>query len=102
MKNELDEFNYINGLYEIYKNLLTEKQILIMDKYYIFNLSFGEIASELKISRSAVCDALEHGKEKLINYENTLHIYKKHMQITDILNNSSIDDNIKKKIKEVL
>ncbi|MCB9499152.1 MAG: DNA-binding protein [Erysipelotrichaceae bacterium] len=102
MMNELEEFNYINALFEIYKSLLTDKQSLIMEKYYIFNLSFSEIAQEMKISRSGVCDALEHGKEKLRNYENNLHIYKKHVQITDILNNSTIDDNIKKKIKEVL
>ena len=38
MMNELDEFEYINKLYEVYKNGLTDKQIYIMDRYYIYNL----------------------------------------------------------------
>ena len=60
--NELEEFNYINNLYDIYRNLFTSKQIEIMDNYFKFNLSLSEISENLKISRSAVLDTINHSK----------------------------------------
>jgi len=38
--NSLEEFEYINNLYAIYKDLLTDKQKELMDSYYLYNLSF--------------------------------------------------------------
>ena len=96
--NNINEFNYINDLYDIYRNLFTDKQILIMDNYYKFNLSLSEISEELKISRSAVLDSINHCKEKLKEYESILKLDEKHKNIMQILENSDIDDEIKKKI----
>ncbi len=96
--NNINEFNYINDLYDIYRNLFTDKQILIMDNYYKFNLSLSEISEELKISRSAVLDSINHCKEKLKEYESILKLDEKHKNIKQILENSDIDDEIKKKI----
>ena len=96
--NNINEFNYINDLYDIYRNLFTDKQILIMDNYYKFNLSLSEISEELKISRSAVLDSINHCKEKLKEYESILKLDEKHKNIKQILENSGIDDEIKKKI----
>ena len=96
--NNINEFNYINDLYDIYRNLFTDKQILIMDDYYKFNLSLSEISEELKISRSAVLDSINHCKEKLKEYESILKLDEKHKNIKQILENSDIDDEIKKKI----
>lgn len=100
--NELDEFEYINELFELYKNLLTKKQIDIANKYFVFNLSFSEISNELKISRAGVSDALNTVKLKLLDYENKLNLNKKINKINEILLNESISDEIKKKILEVL
>ena len=96
--NNIEEFNYINDLYDIYRNLFTDKQILIMDNYYKFNLSLSEISEELKISRSAVLDSINHCKEKLEEYESILKLNEKHKNIKQILENSDIDDEIKKRI----
>jgi len=99
---ELEEFNYVNSLYDLYRLLFTKKQILIMDNYYKYNLSLSEIANSLNISRSAVSDAITHSKEKLLDFENKLHLYSKNTKIKKILENSSIDDKIKKEILEEL
>ena len=96
--NNIEEFNYINDLYDIYRNLFTDKQILIMDNYYKFNLSLSEISEELKISRSAVLDSINHCKEKLEEYESILKLNEKHKNIKQILENSDINDEIKKRI----
>ena len=100
--NQIDEFNYINELYEIYKNGLTEKQILVMDKYFIYNLSLSEISEDLSISRNAVSDTIKHSKEKLLNYEKTFHLYKKFNEITKRINNLNISEEEKKALIEVL
>jgi len=99
---ELEEFNYINSLYDLYRLLFTKKQILIMDNYYKYNLSLSEIANSLNISRSAVSDTITHSKVKLLDFENKLHLYSKNTKIKKILENSSIDDKIKKEILEEL
>ena len=96
--NNIEEFNFINDLYDIYRNLFTDKQILIMDKYYKFNLSLAEISEELNISRSAVLDSINHCKNKLTEYESILELNKKHKNIKNILENNNIDDEIKEKI----
>lgn len=100
--NDLEEFNYINALYDLYGSLLTKNQILVMDSYYKFNLSLAEISEEKEISRSAVLDTLKHAKEKLIEYENKLNLYKRNLKLINIINESNIDENIKKEMLEVL
>ena len=52
--DNLDEFNYINELFDTYGVLLSESQQQMLEQYYVFNLSLGEIAEELNISRAAV------------------------------------------------
>ncbi|MFA6755951.1 MAG: sigma factor-like helix-turn-helix DNA-binding protein [Bacilli bacterium] len=100
--NNIEEFNYINKLYDLYKSILTKKQASLIEKYYLLNLSLSEISEELNISRSAVSDAVKNAREKLENYEDKLHILSKNEKIKEILKNSNIDEDIKKKILEVL
>jgi len=100
--NDLEEFNYINALYDLYRPLFTSKQILIMDNYYKFNLSLSEIAENLKISRSAVLDTINHAKNKLEEFENKLHLLKKNEKIRKILEDSKIDDKVKEEILKEL
>lgn len=96
--DNLEEFNYINDLFDIYGKLLTDKQIEIIKKYYKYNLSLSEISGELKISRNAVLDSLNHSKEKLFDYENRLHILNKINKITEVLNKNEIPEKIKEEI----
>lgn len=100
--NDLEEFNYFNELYVLYKNLLTDSQKEIMDLYYLFNLSLGEISKEKKISRSAALDSIEKSRKKLLDYENKLNLYKKTTKISDIINKSNLTEEEKSKILEEL
>lgn len=96
--NELEEFDYINNLYDIYRSMLTDKQILIMDSYYKFNLSLSEISAALKITRSAVLDTLKHSKEKLFACEDKLHVCKKIEIIKKKIEESNLDEKTKEEI----
>jgi len=99
---ELEEFNLINQLLDVYGSLLTENQVLIMQDYYAFNLSLSEISEQQGISRSAVLDSIKHSKEKLFYYEEKLHILEKNKKIADILKENNIDGKIVKKLLEEL
>ena len=46
----MDKLVYLNDLFDIYGDLLTEKQRMYFKDYYFDNLSFGEIASKYNIS----------------------------------------------------
>lgn len=67
-----------NSIYEIsilmdfYGQLLTARQIEILDMHYNSDYSLGEIAEELGISRQGVYDGIKKGKESLTAYEERL------------------------------
>ena len=101
--NELEKVEYINTLFDLYKELLTEKQKSIMEKYYSYNLSLKEISDELKISRAAVLDTIEHSIKKLNDYENKLRLHEKNQKLVADIEKSSLKEEEKEKlIDEVL
>ncbi len=59
-------------LYDFYGKLLTPKQQEVMRLYYEEDLSLGEIAEELKITRQAVYDILKRSEQALEKYERKL------------------------------
>ena len=61
-------------LLDRYGALLTVRQRDCLDLYYNENLTLAEIAEHFHISRQAVHDAMRHGEEQLIMYENALHL----------------------------
>ncbi len=67
----------INELLALYQELLTPTQKECMVSYYVYDLSFGEIASEHNISRAAVEDAIKKSCKKLDEYESKLHLLEK-------------------------
>lgn len=56
-------------LFDYYGELLTERQKLCFDMHYNQDLSLGEIAQELSISRQAVYDNLSRTEALLKNME---------------------------------
>ena len=50
----MEEMIYYSELYDLYKNLLTDKQKSYFEEYYFKNLSFSEIAENYNISRNGV------------------------------------------------
>ena len=67
----------ISMLCEIYGKLLTEKQLEILNDYYNNDLSLTEIAENNNITRQAVNDVINKGKNKLIEIEEKLAFMKK-------------------------
>ena len=55
----MDEVVYLNDLFDIYGELLTEKQRDYFRDYYFDNLSYGEIALKYDVSRNAIFKQLK-------------------------------------------
>ncbi len=92
----------ISMLLEIYGNLLTDKQKDVADLYYNDNLSLGEIADELKITRQGVRKILVDAENKLYDYEDKLQLMKNRQeqqeQLTTIIDKVK-DNNIKEELQ---
>lgn len=67
----------LTNLFDIYGDLLTQKQQQIFKCYYFDDISLSEIAQLLNITKQAVKDALTKCQNTLITYENTLKIHQK-------------------------
>jgi len=95
----------ISMLWQIYGNLLTEKQYKVIDYYYNQDLSLSEIAENENITRQAVRDII---KKKLFEYEEKLLFMKKTInqekQIQNILLNLNKiqKDSSDKKVTNIL
>ena len=92
---------YMNKLFDLYKDLLTEHEQLIFIDYYEQDLSLSEIATNENVSRSAVSKTLKVIEDKLNNYEDKIGLSRRN----DLLNKALISNNledIKKIISKVL
>lgn len=72
MSNKISD----NLLFDFYGSLLTDHQKEILDDYYNNDFSMSEIASNYKISKSAVSDLIKRCLLQLKDYENKLHLIK--------------------------
>lgn len=84
----MEEKIKISILCQIYGKLLTEKQYQILDDYYNNDLSLSEIAENNNITRQAVNDVINKGKNRLIEIEEKLLFMEK------ILNQEKVIENI--------
>ena len=95
-------------LFDIYSNLLTDKQKEVFKDYYFNNFSLSEIAENNNITRQAVDFTLKNVIKSLNSFENSLKIREKNEIILNLLSdlkkeNNDITlkiDNIISKIKE--
>ena len=62
----MDRYFYLNELFDMYQDLLTDKQQMYFKDYYFDNLSYGEIGEKYNISRNAIFHQLKLIEEKLI------------------------------------
>ncbi|NLT95759.1 MAG: putative DNA-binding protein [Clostridia bacterium] len=111
----LEKRDYLILLFDFYSALLTEKQRLIFDLYYQDDLSLGEIAEQLNISRQAVYDIIKRSENILEDYENKLKLVKKFQnnkeklqqvlalvnELENTINNSTLAE-LKKIVRDVI
>ena len=96
----MEKFVYLNELYDLYGDLLTEKQKKYFEDYYFNNLSYGEVSIKYSISRNAIYHQLKIIEEKLYFFEEKLNLYGKKEKIDDII--KMIDNDKAKRILEDL
>nr|WP_251668193.1 MULTISPECIES: putative DNA-binding protein [unclassified Sporosarcina] len=74
----LEKTTRVNFLFDFYQSLLTDKQRLYMQLYYLDDLSLGEIAEQYSVSRQAVYDNVRRTEAMLEDYEEKLNLFEKH------------------------
>lgn len=85
----MDRFE-ISTLRSYYGALLTQRQNDLLVMHYDEDLSFGEIANIVGISRQAVLDGINKGEKHLCEYEQKLRLVEKDKKmhaVIDLLEN---------------
>lgn len=72
----------ISILMDFYGQLLSDRQLDMMDMYYNQDLSLAEIAEEAQISRQGVRDAIKRGEKQLSEFEEKLGLIKRFTDIS--------------------
>ena len=97
----MNDVFYLNDLFDIYGELLTDRQRDYFKDYYFNNMSYGEIADKYNISRNAIYKQLGSATEKLNELEDILKIYKNNKKIREIINNCS-DKKIVSELEKII
>lgn len=97
----MKEREYILSLYEIYKELLSEKEKSYFEYYFYEDYSLNEIAEINKVSRAYSSKYLNSIINKLLNYEELLKINDRNNKISKLLDEIT-DEKIKNKIEDLL
>ena len=74
---KIQEISALNILYDVYGELLPEKQREMFRLYYEDNYSLAEVGQELGMSRQGVHEAVKRAGAKLEGYEKKLGLAKK-------------------------
>lgn len=93
----MEDVVYYTELYDIYGNLLTEKQKKYFEDYYFNNLSLGEMADSYSVSRNAIFKQIKVVNMKLQHYDDVLGLRFKYNQLIKVID--ELDDT---KIKNIL
>ena len=97
----MEDVVYYNELYDLYGDLLTDKQRKYFEDYYFNNLSFSEMAEDYDVSRNATFKQVHIVCEKLDEYESKLKLYEKRNELLKI--SSKIDnESIREKLENLI
>ena len=94
----MKEREYILSLYELYKNLLNQKERSYFEYYYFEDYSLQEISDNQGVSRAYVSKLINSIENKLTKYESSLNLYDRNNKIRKIVDGLDIKD----KIEELL
>lgn len=90
-----------SALFDLYGDLLTDKQRTYFTEYYFDDLSLSEIAENHDMSRNGVHKQIKDVLHKLDFYEEILHLSLKKEKICAIIEKIE-DKKIKEELKEIL
>ena len=82
----MEERVLISLLLDFYGPLLTEKQRMSLQLHHEDDMSLGEIAEELGVSRQAVHDNLQRARHILNDYESKLHLVAQYEAREQVIN----------------
>lgn len=88
----MDRFE-ISTLRSYYGALLTQRQNDLLVMHYDEDLSFGEIANIVGISRQAVLDGINKGEKHLCEYEQKLRLVEKDKKMHAVIDSLEKVDN---------
>lgn len=92
-------------LYDFYGELLTEHQRRVYEEVVFDDLSLGEVAEELGISRQGVHDMVHRTEKALRKYEEKLGLVRKFISLKRKVNEIkelTEDEKIRKLAEEIL
>ncbi len=89
----MENREYLNRLFDIYKDLLTKIEQETFISYYMEDLSLSEIGDYRGVTKSSVGKTLNRVINKLEDYESKLKLYKIKEELIKIDN---------KKIKDII
>lgn len=96
----MEERDYYIILYDLYSSLFSVKQKKYFEDYYFNNLSLSEISENVGVSRNAIHKSIKSIEKKLLFYEDNLKLYKKNLEVNNII--KDIDDkSIRKKLEGI-
>lgn len=67
----------VGRLYDIYGELLTDRQRKCLEMHYFQDLSLGEIAADMGVTRQAINDLLRRSEDTMEQYEAVLMLLQK-------------------------
>ncbi len=97
----MKEREYILSLYEIYKELLSERERDYFENYYYEDYNLQEIADNYEVSKSYVGKYINEIESKLKSYEKALKLSDKFTRIRNLIDDQE-DAVLKMKIEEIL
>lgn len=98
----MENRDYLNSLFDIYKDLLTKTEQETFINYYMEDLSLSEIADNKGISKSSVGKTLKQAENKLREYEKLLANLNLQKEISKALKEENEIDTLKKRITEII
>ncbi len=85
--SKIEKIILLAELYDIYKELLSDKQREAFELYYFDDYSLSEIAEKKNITKTSIHEMIKKTEDKLSYCEEKLKISSKNKKINNIINN---------------
>ncbi len=79
------DYLHYNNLFDIYGNLLNEREKEIFHLFYEEDYSMQEIANQRSVSKSAIGTTIKTINKKLDDYEKKLNFFQKEQKYLDMI-----------------